>query len=88
MIKPIFAIAAAALAMPAFAQSSAPSTPATADKAKDPKRKICERIERIGSRLATTTVCRTAAEWEELRRNHRHDVEGVQRIVNQEPSGD
>lgn len=89
MIKPILFIAGAALAMPAFAQvaSIESSNPAPkASKGGDPNRKICERIEKIGSRLATSTVCRTAAEWEELRQGHRHDTERVQAIVNQSPS--
>lgn len=89
MIKPILFIAVAALAMPASAQittleSSNPGP--KAGKHADPKRKVCERIEKIGSRLATTTVCRTAEEWEQLRQGHRHDTERVQAIVNQEPS--
>lgn len=90
MIKPILFIAGAALAMPAFAQVTTieSSNPAPkASKNADPNRKICERIEKIGSRLATTTVCRTAAEWEALRQGHRHDTERVQAIVNQEPGG-
>lgn len=85
MIKPILFIAGAALAMPALAQTSSQSADSDT-KAKDPNRKVCERIEQIGSRLANRTVCRTAAEWEELRRGHRQDTEAVQRVVNQNPS--
>lgn len=86
MIKSILFVAGAALAIPAFAQATSMESPNPAPKGKDPNRKICERIEKIGSRLATTTVCRTAAEWEELRQGHRHDTERVQAIVNQSPS--
>lgn len=81
MIKPFLFIAAAAIAAPALAQA-----PAETPKAKDPNRKICEKIEKIGSRLATSRVCMTAAEWDELRRSHRHDTEKVQQVVNQRPS--
>ena len=82
MIKSLLFVAGAAVAMPALAQITSIESANPSFKGKDPKRKICERIEKIGSRLATTTVCKTAAEWEELRRGHRHDVEAVQRIVN------
>ena len=38
--------------------------PASSDaKAKDPKRKICERIEETGSRLASRRICMTAEQW-------------------------
>lgn len=82
MIKPILFIASAALAIPAIAQGT---DDGKSSKAKDPNRKICEKVERIGSRLAASTVCMTAAEWEDLRRGHREDTEKVQRIVNQSP---
>lgn len=85
MIRSALFVLGAAFALPAFAQGAAGDTSASGAKAKDPNRKICEKVERIGSRLATTKVCMTAAEWEELRRNHREDFEKVQRVVNTSP---
>ena len=83
MLKPlIIAALALAAASPAIAETA--SSPAS--KAKDPNRKICEKVERIGSRLAVDRICMTAAQWEEQKRAQREHVEGVQRIVNQEPS--
>ena len=86
MIKTVLFIAGAALAMPALAQTTSPDSANPTAKAKDPNRKICEKVEKIGSRLANSKVCMTASQWEELRRSHRHDFESVQRIVNQSPS--
>jgi hypothetical protein len=85
MLKPLL-IAAMALtaASPAIAEST--NSPAATAKSKDPNRKICEKVERIGSRLATDRICMTAAQWEEQRRENREHVERVQRIVNQAPS--
>ena len=85
MLKPLL-IAALALsaASPAIAEST--SAPTTTAKSKDPNRKICEKVERIGSRLATDRICMTAAQWEEQKRENREHVERVQRIVNQAPS--
>lgn len=76
-----------ALAMPAFAQvTSIQSSNPLPKGGGDPNRKICERTEKIGSRLSVVTVCMTAREWKDLRQGHRDDVERVQRIVNQSPS--
>jgi hypothetical protein len=88
MLKSLI-IAALALtaASPALADpaTTTPTTNASA-KAKDPNRKICEKVERIGSRLSVIRVCMTAREWEEQKRAQRVDVERVQRVVNQSPS--
>lgn len=86
MLKSILFIAGAALALPALAQAPQAASADVKDKAKDPDRKICERVEKIGSRLNFITVCMTAREWKDLRDNHRQHTEGVQRIVNQTPS--
>ena len=86
MFKSIAFIAGAALALPALAQAPATASNNGEDKAKDPNRKICERVEKIGSRLNFITVCMTAREWKDLRDNHRQHTEGVQRVVNVEPA--
>lgn len=87
MLKPLiiawFAIAGAS---PVFAQTTASESTTPAPKAKDPNRKICEKVEKIGSRLNVVRVCMTARQWEEQRRDHRENFERVQRVVNQSPS--
>jgi hypothetical protein len=85
MLKPLI-IAALALtaASPAIAETA--NSPTAAAKAKDPNRKICEKIERIGSRLAVDRICMTAAEWDAQKRAQREHVENVQRTVNQRPT--
>lgn len=79
MMKTIMFIAAAALSAPAFAQATPPQNEA-GSKGKDPNRKICERVEQIGSRLSASKVCMTAAEWEEHRRTHQDDMDKTQRM--------
>jgi invasion protein IalB len=73
--------AALAIAAPASAQNAvpAPTAPAPVAKAKDPNRIICEKQEEIGSRLGGKKVCKTAAQWEEERAQHRETIEDVQR---------
>lgn len=86
MLKPLLIAAlAVTAASPALADTAA-GAPKAAEKAKDPNRKICEKVEKIGSRLNVVRVCMTAAQWEEQRRDHREHFERVQRIVNQAPS--
>lgn len=82
MLKSIVIAAAAfAIAAPVGAQTPpAAQAPApAASKDKDPNRLICERQEEIGSRLGGTRVCHTAAQWDELRKASRQQVEDWQR---------
>lgn len=86
MLKPlIIAALALAAASPALADTTPTATKA-AETAKDPNRKICEKVEKIGSRLNVVRVCMTARQWEEQKRAHREDFERVQRLVNQSSS--
>jgi hypothetical protein len=64
MRKFAFAILAAALAVPAMA---APATSTEAPKPEKPKKekKICKHVATTESRMGDT-VCKTAAEWDEL----------------------
>jgi len=89
MLKPLIITAlAVAAAWPALAEPVTPTTTTNVtDKAKDPNRKICQKVEKIGSRLNVVRVCMTARQWEEQKRAHRDDFERVQRVVNQRPSG-
>lgn len=86
MLKTITFAICAAVAVPAVGQVTSAEDSNPVPKGKDPNRKICERVEKIGSRLNTVTVCRTAREWEDLRSGHREDLENVQRIVNTAPA--
>lgn len=88
MLKPlIIAALAITAASPALGDTVATtSTSNVSEKAKDPNRKICEKVEKIGSRLNVVRVCMTARQWEEQKRVHREDFERVQRVVNQGPS--
>lgn len=80
MLKTI-AIAGAALvaATPALAQNVPANQATSVQKAKDPNRIICERDEETGSRLGSTKICKTAAEWDALRHANREQVEDWQR---------
>ena len=86
MLKPLLIAALAVTAASPALADTATGAPKAAEKAKDPNRKICEKVEKIGSRLNVVRVCMTAAQWEEQRRDHREHFERVQRIVNQAPS--
>jgi len=87
MLKPlIIAALAITTASPALGETVTTTTTNVTEKAKDPNRKICEKVEKIGSRLNVVRVCMTARQWEEQKRAHREDFERVQRVVNQSPS--
>ena len=87
MLKPlIIAALAVTAASPALADTVTATPSKVADKTKDPNRKICEKVEKIGSRLNIVRVCMTARQWEEQKRAHREDFERVQRVVNQAPA--
>jgi hypothetical protein len=63
-------------AAPALALVQAPEQAKPAKS--DPDRIICEKIEQIGSRLATRRVCMTAAQWAEKRRLDREELQTIQ----------
>jgi len=87
MLKPlIIAALAITTASPALGETVTTTTSNVTEKAKDPNRKICEKVEKIGSRLNIVRVCMTARQWEEQKRAQREDFERVQRVVNQSPS--
>lgn len=69
-----------AIVMPASAQAgpTAQSQQQTTKPARDPNEIVCEKQEEIGSRLASTKICKTRAEWADERRASRMDVEKVQ----------
>jgi invasion protein IalB len=87
VIARLAGLALLAGAAPVAAQSSSSTPPAPNSKAKDPNRVICERVEEVGSRLASKRVCLTAQQWEEQRRLDRDTLEENQRKVPGPSSG-
>jgi hypothetical protein len=69
---------AALAAAPAFAQVSSISSANPASKGTDPNRMVCEVEQTTGTRLGARKVCKTAAEWAQLKREHRETLEKVQ----------
>lgn len=64
----------------AVAQTPPSATAAPSAKAEeDPDKKICERVEEIGTRLGAKRVCKTKSEWAAERAEHRNDMERAQR---------
>lgn len=45
----------------------------------DPNERICEKVEIIGSRLASKPICATRAEWADRKRQDREALEAAQR---------
>lgn len=69
---------AAALAIfAAGALNAQPSSPPAAKKS-DPNQIICEKQKVPGSRLSTAKVCKTRAEWADLKAQDRQDLERAQ----------
>ena len=59
---------------PAMAGTPAPAS----QKTPDPNEVICEKQQVLGSRLATRRVCRTRAQWTDLKMQDRQDLERTQ----------
>ena len=55
-----------------------PGNPQIASAAADPTQVVCEKVEQIGTRLASKRVCMTRSEWAEQRRQNREEVEKAQ----------
>jgi hypothetical protein len=65
----------------AWAQTSSQPTAAPvpqAKKGRDPNEIVCQKVEVLGSRLATKRVCQTRAEWAEQLRQDRMDTDRAQ----------
>jgi hypothetical protein len=75
----LVAAAAGLLAVPAFAASSEPATPAPEVEA-DEDRVICKTTPQLGTRLRKNKSCRTAKEWADLRQQTRNKTEEMQRV--------
>lgn len=72
------------LAMAALLSLPGPvlSETAASPKKGDPNEVVCQKIEVIGSRVATKRVCGTRAEWAEKRKADRDVLDQVQRAAN------
>ena len=51
---------------------------AAAKKGHDPNRMICKTVEESGSRLKRVRACHTQAEWDELRRQMKQNIDRIQ----------
>lgn len=80
------AVALIATALPAAAQTQAPNQTVPA-KNTDPNRIICEKQKETGSRLNSTKICMTAAQWEEQRRRDRESLQDAQQRSLEPTSG-
>ena len=72
------------LAIIAIIGIAAPALPQSALSAKkrDPNEIVCERIRLTGSRVVSSKVCGTRAEWDELHRRERELAKQMQRNAN------
>ena len=76
MIKRLLSMTLLLSAAPALAQTQPAGAPAAAKS--NSSRIICEKVEQIGSRLASKRICMTAEQWAERRRMDREALETVQ----------
>ena len=77
MWKALF-IGAVVGASAALAQAPSGSDDSSRGPDNDPNQIVCQNQTEIGSRVSRRRVCRTRAEWEELRIEQRKTVERVQ----------
>ena len=64
------------LSVSAMAQTSTPAP--VPSKPSDRNEVVCQKIEVTGSRLATKRVCKTRAEWADLKLQDRQEIERIQ----------
>ena len=79
MIVVAFALLAST---PAFAQVTSVATNNPAPKGQDLNKIVCEVDQTTGSRLGARKVCKTVLEWQQMRREQRESIEGIQRNSN------
>jgi hypothetical protein len=68
------AVASLGMGSTALAQT----VPEAVKKSSDLNKVVCEKVEILGSRLASKKVCMTRYEWAERRQADRHEVEKAQ----------
>ncbi len=74
-----FAFLLLAASVPALAQVTSIATNNPAPKSHDPNRIICDIEQTTGTRLGARKVCKTAAEWAQMKAEHREGLERFQR---------
>lgn len=75
----LFLLAAAgAVPAPTIAQATQVPANQRSENTGDPNEIVCEKQEILGSRLGKKKVCMTRAQWAELKRQDRQDIEKVQ----------
>ncbi len=86
-MKPYWALVAMAAmaAAPAAAQVNSIESSNPGFQGGDPNRKICQRVEKTGSRLNVVQICMTALEWQQQRRDNRTDLERNQQNMHHKP---
>ena len=62
--------------------SAGQSAPAPSAGQANPNEVVCEKVQRIGSRVAFKKICATRAEWDEKRRLDRETTDQAQRAAN------
>jgi hypothetical protein len=75
MIRQLAIVSLLLASAPALALTQRADQPTSADKKKDPDRRICKTIQKTGTRLGGERICMTAREWEEQRRGSRKVAE-------------
>ena len=63
---------------PVYAQVTSIASSNPVRKSGDPNRIVCEVEQTTGSRLGARKVCKTAAEWAQMKQEHRETLEKVQ----------
>lgn len=76
----VFAAALVSSAATAQVTSIATNNPAPKGGRQDLNRIVCEVDETTGTRLGARKVCKTVADWQDLRLQHRERVEEIQRM--------
>ena len=80
-MRKVFAPAFAALLVSssAFAQVTSIETDNPSPKGQNLDKIVCEVQTTTGTRLDDHKVCKSVLEWQQMRREHREGVEGIQR---------
>lgn len=66
------------ISVPAIADTPRAANPPSDHKVLDPDQVICEKQEVIGTRLGTRRICRTRAQWADIRLQERQEIEKMQ----------
>ncbi len=78
LIAPAYAVAQDTVAPANGAAAQAPAVQVADSRTKGKDARICKPIQHTGSRLGTTSVCKTKKEWDDLAAQHRKTLERQQ----------